>query len=83
MTIPTGDSARPYDERAALTDNDAPALPPFDLVLPPVTLASEHELHRATEATPLVERVNALLAYIGPQGRAVTQTGAVRATCCT
>ncbi len=71
-------NARPYDERAALTDDVVPALPPPDLVLPPVTLASEQELHRAAEAAPLVSRVNALLAYVGPQGRAVTQTGALR-----
>lgn len=71
-------NARPYDERAALTDDVVPALPPPDLVLPPVTLASEDELHRAAEAAPLVERVHALLAYVGPQGRAVTQTGALR-----
>ncbi len=71
-------NARPYDERAALTDDVVPALPPPNLVLPPVTLASEQELHRAAEAAPLVERVNALLAYVGPQGRAVTQTGALR-----
>ncbi len=71
-------NARPYDERAALTDDVVPALPPPDLVLPPVTLASEQELHRAAEAASLVERVNALLAYVGPQGRAVTQTGALR-----
>lgn len=71
-------NARPYDERAALTDDVVPALPPGDLVLPPVTLASEQELHRAAEAAPLVERVNALLAHVGPQGRAVTQTGALR-----
>ena len=71
-------NARPYGERAALTDKAVPALPPPELVLPPVTLASEQELHRAAEAAPLVERVNALLAYIGPQGRVVTQTGALR-----
>ncbi len=71
-------NARPYGERAALTDDVVPALPPPDLVLPPVTLASEQELHRAAEAAPLVDRVNALLAYVGPQGRAVTQTGALR-----
>lgn len=71
-------NARPYDERAALTDDVVPALPPPDLVLPPVTLESEDELHRAAEAAPLVERVNALLAHVGPQGRAVTQTGALR-----
>ena len=71
-------NARPYDERAALTDDVVPALPPPDLVLPPVTLASEEELHRAAEAAPLVEQVNALLAYVGPQGRAVTQAGALR-----
>lgn len=71
-------NARPYDERAALTDHAVPALQLPDLVLPPVTLASEQELHRAAEAAPLVERVNALLAYVGPQGRAVTQTGSLR-----
>lgn len=69
---------RPDDERAALTEDVAPALPPLDLVLPPVTLASEEELRRAAEAAPLVARVAALLAYLGPQGRAVTQTGALR-----
>ncbi|MDP9497208.1 MAG: hypothetical protein M3P46_06035 [Actinomycetota bacterium] len=73
-----GVNARPYNERAALTDDLVPPLPPPDLVLPPVTLASEQELHRAAEAASLVERVNALLAYVGPQGRAVTQTGALR-----
>jgi len=71
-------NARPYEERAALTDDVVPALPPSHLVLPPVTLASEQELHRAAEAAPLVERVNALLAHVGPRGRAVTQTGALR-----
>ena len=73
-----GFNARPFDERAALTDDVVPALPPDDVVLPPVTLASEQELSRAAEAAPLVERVNALLAHVGPQGRAVTQTGALR-----
>ena len=43
-----------------------------------MTLASEQELRRAAEAAPLVERVVALLAHVGPQGRAVTQTGALR-----
>lgn len=71
-------NARPYDERAALTDDVVPTLPPLDLVLPPVTLAGEQELRRAAEAAPLVERVNALVAHVGPQGRAVTQTGALR-----
>lgn len=71
-------NARPYDERAALTDGVVPALRPPDLVLPPVTLASEEELHRAADAAPLVERVNALLAYVGPKGRPATQTGALR-----
>ncbi len=71
-------NARPYAERAALTDDGIPELPGPDLVLPPVTLASEQELRRAAEAAPLLHRVNALLAYVGPQGRAVTQTGALR-----
>jgi hypothetical protein len=71
-------NARPYAERAALTDDVIPALPGPELVLPSVTLASEEELRQAAEAAPLVERVDALLAYVGPQGRAVTQTGALR-----
>ncbi|MDQ3502656.1 MAG: hypothetical protein M3486_03410 [Actinomycetota bacterium] len=71
-------NARPYAERAALTDDVVPTLPGPELVLPPVTLASEEELRRAAEAAPLVQRVSALLAYVGPQGRAVTQTGALR-----
>jgi hypothetical protein len=69
-------NARPYDERAALTDHVVP--PPPDLLLPPVTLASEEELRRAAEVAPLVDRVGALLAHVGSQGRAVTQTGALR-----
>jgi hypothetical protein len=71
-------NARPYDERAALTDDAVPVLSPLDLVLPPVTLASEQELRRAAEAAPLVSRVEALLAHLGPDGRAVTQTGALK-----
>jgi len=71
-------NAQPYDERAALTDDALPARPVPEVVLPPVTLASEDELLRAAEAAPLVQRVQALLAYVGPQGRAVTQTGALR-----
>jgi hypothetical protein len=71
-------NARPYEERAALTDDAVSALPAPEMVLPPVTLASEEELRRAAEAAPLVQRVNALLTCVGPQGRAVTQTGALR-----
>ncbi|MCY7365768.1 MAG: hypothetical protein LH469_10745, partial [Frankiaceae bacterium] len=71
-------NARPYAERAALTDDVVPTLPGPELVLPPVTLASEEELRRAAEAAPLLQRVSALLAYVGPQGRAVTQTAALR-----
>lgn len=48
------------------------------LVLPPVTLADETELRRLAAAAPLVARVGALLSYVGPQGRPVTQTGALR-----
>ena len=55
-------NARPYAERAALTDDGAPELTGADPVLPPVTLASEQELRRAAEAAPLIERVNALMA---------------------
>ena len=73
-----GFNARPYAERAAFTVDGAPELTGADPVLPPVTLASEQELRRAAEAAPLIQRVNALMAYIGPQGRAVTQTGALR-----
>jgi hypothetical protein len=61
--------ARPaYDERAALTDGVVPAVPPLELVLSAVTLASEHELHRAAEAAPLGEPVNALLGHRAARG---------------
>lgn len=72
-------NARPYDERASLTDEVVPSgLDEPPIVLPPVSLPSDDELRTAAAAAPLVQRVGELLSYIGPQGRAVTQTGALR-----
>ncbi len=48
------------------------------LVLPPVVLAEPDELRRRAAQAPLVQRVGALVAYLGPTGRAVTQTGALK-----
>jgi hypothetical protein len=72
---PGGDIA----DRAALTDPGMTPMPePVDIVLPPVSLASEEELRRAAAAAPLVVRVCALPSHLGPDGRPTTQTGALR-----
>ncbi|HEU0103290.1 MAG TPA: hypothetical protein VFR07_13310 [Mycobacteriales bacterium] len=78
-------NARPYEERLALTGGPAlsggPAsVPVEELVLPPVALADERELRRAAEQAALVQRVDALLAYVGSEGRLLTQTGALKVT---
>ena len=74
-------NARSFSDRGAITDDVVAGLilpPEPEVVLPPVTLASEDELRRAATAAPLVVQVEALLAHVGPQGRPVTQTGALR-----
>lgn len=49
-----------------------------ELMLAPVVLAPEDELRELAAAAPLVQRVSALWAYVGPKGRQATQTGALR-----
>jgi hypothetical protein len=70
---------RPYAERKALTDDVVPAdLDDGPTVLPPVSLPGDDELRAAAAAAALVRQVAELLTYVGPEGRAVTQTGALR-----
>lgn len=68
-------NALSFEERKALTDH---LVADDQVVLPPVSLADEDELRRLAAVAPLVVRVDALLRWIGPQGRPVTQTGALR-----
>ncbi len=71
-----------FEERKALTDGplglsddeDDEERPP----LPPVVLAPEHELRSMAASAVLVQRVGALLDFVGPKGRQVTQTGALK-----
>ncbi len=68
-------NALSFEERRVITDH---LVPDERVVLPPVSLAEEDELRPLAAAAPLAVRVGAMLRWVGPQGRAVTQTGALR-----